>query len=185
MQKHALFTALAALYEKMDQAWTETADRYGFQCNGCTENCCETRFYHHTHLERAFFISGFKKLPPVRKKKSKKRALQVLEQTRAAGEKDRPLRIMCPVNEDQKCLLYRFRPMICRLHGIPHELHKPGSPPVKGPGCHAGAVLFETAYHPFDRTPFYREMADLEIRYCRTHGKIGRIRQTVAEMIAG
>lgn len=177
------YSDLIALYEKMDHAWNKAAGEYPFQCNGCKENCCETLFYHHTHLERAFLRSGFKGLPAAQKKQIKTRAKEFVKKTASLHIKEDTLRTMCPVNEDGKCALYRFRPMICRLHGIPHELKKPGAPLIKNPGCEAGAPVFKNAYHPFDRTPFYHEMAALETRYARTHGKFNRIRQTVAEMI--
>ncbi len=183
MTRPAPFSDLIALYEKMDAAWNDTAARYGFVCNGCQDNCCETLFFHHTHIEKAYLRHGFKTLPLPRRQRIKQRARQYIQAMSDVQASDTPLRIMCPANENGQCTLYRFRPMICRLHGIPHQLKKPGSLPEKSPGCAAGAPLFDVADHPFDRTPFYREMSIVEIHYRKTHGKSTRIGETIAQML--
>ncbi len=72
--------------------------------------------------------------------------------------------------------------MICRMHGLPHELHKPGFPIIKGPGCDAGR-FDEKDYIPFDRTPFYREMAGVEMGFRTAFGKSGKIRETIAQIL--
>ena len=36
------------LFEQMDRAYDAAARNSGFVCNGCRDNCCLTRFYHHT-----------------------------------------------------------------------------------------------------------------------------------------
>ncbi|SMC52384.1 Putative zinc-or iron-chelating domain-containing protein [Desulfocicer vacuolatum DSM 3385] len=183
MKKPSPFSSLILLYEKMDAAWNETAEKYGFTCNGCSDNCCETLFFHHTHLEKAYLRQGFKRLPLSRRKEMKKKARHVIQTMAGAEEKKEALRIMCPANEKGRCTLYGFRPMICRLHGIPHELKRPGGQVTKGPGCLAGESRFSGRYHPFDRTPFYREMSLLEMQYCNAHGKTARIKQTIAQML--
>jgi len=183
MTKPSSFSSLILLYQKMDSAWNETAERYGFTCNGCSDNCCETLFFHHTHLEKAYLRHGFKRLTLSRRKEVKKKARQVIQTLTRAAEEDEPIRIMCPVNEKGRCTLYRFRPMICRLHGIPHELKRPDGNRVKSPGCLAGAPFFRTQNIPFDRTPFYQEMSRLEMQYCNAHGKTSRIKQTIAHML--
>lgn len=178
------FERLAALYTRMDEAWERAAAHYGFVCRGCSENCCETEFYHHTHIERNYLISGMATLTPATITDVQTKAAAVCE-TRAAAEPTRePLRVMCPLNGDGLCRLYRFRPMICRLHGIPHELTRPGATPVQQPGCRAGAHLFDsTTYHRFDRTPFYTEMAQIEMDYRRATNNQTRLKLTIAEMV--
>jgi Fe-S-cluster containining protein len=91
---------------------------------------------------------------------------------------------MCPLNSNGLCQLYKFRPMICRLHGIPHELKKTGAEPVRHPGCLDGTPLFNTtAYYKFDRTPLYAEMAKLEMEYRLSTDNQTRIKQTIAEIL--
>jgi len=71
--------------------------------------------------------------------------------------------------------------MICRMHGLPHELHKPGFQAMMGSGCDAGG--FENQdYIPFDRTPFYRKMAGIEMAF-RSEKKNQGIKQTIAQML--
>ncbi len=183
MTKSSSFSRLILLYQKMDAAWKESAQKYGFICNGCSDNCCETLFFHHTHMEKAYLRHGIKSLTPSRRKEIKKKARQVIQAMAMAEEKKEFIRIMCPVNEKGRCTLYRFRPMICRLHGIPHELRRPGESIIKSPGCLAGEALFNAQNHPLDRTPFYQEMSLLEMQYCKAHGKSTRIKQTIAQML--
>jgi len=183
MTKTNVFSDLIALYERMDAAWNATAAGYGFTCNGCHDNCCATLFFHHTHMERAYLRHGFKTLGPALKKGIRKKAKEFIQIMTDAKDNIEPIRIMCPANKNGLCALYTYRPMICRLHGIPHQLKKPGGPMIKAPGCHAGEDLFKAADHPFDRTPFYKEMSLAEMQFCRTHGKTNRIRQTIAQML--
>ncbi|MBF0200502.1 MAG: hypothetical protein HQK66_04145 [Desulfamplus sp.] len=183
-----LLDTLKSLYRKMDSAWEEAASIYGFQCSGCSENCCETQFYHHTFIERAYLLYGLSRLPSPAVVKALKRGELVNKKIKLASKRGESIRIMCPLNLDEKCIIYPFRPMICRLHGIPHELHPPGGGPrgtMIRPGCGAGSSFFEKGYHTFDRTPFYSEMAVLETEYIRFKfkGRPGKIKQTVSEMI--
>ncbi len=178
------FSRLAGIYETMDDAWNLAAAHYGFVCNGCDDNCCESEFYHHTFVEKAYLLSGISNLDPAAKKRIQERAKTVLSKLTSALKKGESLRIMCPLNEKGRCILYLFRPMICRLHGIPNELKKPGRTAVKGPGCDAGKELFTLKpYTTFDRTPFYTKMAMLEMDYRKTTEKTGRVNQTIAEML--
>jgi len=178
------FKRLSTLYCEMNIAWKTAADHYGFDCKGCADNCCETQFYHHTHMEKNYLLHGMTTLSPLAAKGIRTRAeyvngVRALERT--TGE---TIKVMCPLNMDGLCLLYEFRPMICRLHGIPHELQRPGYDPVKGPGCKAGTHLFNAReYHRFDRTPFYSDMARLEMDYRTAINTQKKLRQTIAEML--
>ena len=62
----------ARLFAQMDAAYDRTAAKAGFVCNGCKDNCCRTRFYHHTIIEYAYLTEGFKTLGPAKKNKVKK-----------------------------------------------------------------------------------------------------------------
>jgi hypothetical protein len=74
--------------------------------------------------------------------------------------------------------------MICRMHGIPHQLQKPGRKVIVGPGCGTfDDCCSHKGYFKFDRTPFYLEMAKLENEFKQTVGIAGKIKMTVAEMI--
>ena len=53
---------LSAIYSSMDLKYSEAAAYYGFNCTGCEDNCCLTRFHHHTVLEYLYIITGFNHL---------------------------------------------------------------------------------------------------------------------------
>lgn len=180
--KNDTFKDLIALYARMDLAWDAVAEQYEFQCNGCKDNCCRSLFYHYTQVEKSFLRYGFDKLDSPKKKSILKLAQDWLEKTFEHPSDNQSRKIICPANKGERCLLYRYRPMICRLHGLPHELCRPGAPPVKGPGCQAGE-FDNKKYIPFDRTPFYREMAQAELTFQTISGKRGKIKQTIAHML--
>jgi len=175
---------LQAVFAAMDREYNRVAALYGFECNGCGENCCQSLFYHHTHLECLYIKEGFKTLGAVKTEAIKSRAKDICRQSAAAGAKQRPPRIMCPLNFDGRCILYHYRPMICRLHGIPHELQKNGRNKIYGPGCATfDAMCADKAYFKFDRTFFYFELAGLENEFRKAAGVSGKIKLTIAEII--
>jgi Fe-S-cluster containining protein len=176
---------LKQIYFNMDQAYETAAVHYDFTCDGCRDNCCRTRFYHHTIIEYAYIIEGLKTLTPDKQNEIKSRAITVVDKTAGADDNAAPVRLMCPLNFDERCILYPHRPMICRLHGLPHELNKPGQKTIYGPGC----ATFDRrcghlGYFEFDRTPFYRELAQLEQAVKQALGTAEKFKMTVAEMIA-
>ena len=180
----AFLDRLKQIYAAMDDAYHRAADAYGFVCDGCRDNCCRTRFYHHTLIEYLYMIEGLRTLPSEKKIEVRVRALTVAAETARADSSGAAVRLMCPLNFAELCILYPYRPMICRLHGIPHELKRPGQNPVYGPGCEAfDRRCGGKGHFKLNRTPFYRDMAMLEQEVKQTLGVAGKFRMTVAEMI--
>ena len=98
----------------------------------------------------------------------------------------KPVWIMCPLNDNGRCILYAYRPMICRMHGIPYEFQKPGQKIINCPGCQTfDERCSDKRYYPFDRTPFYFVMANLENEFKQTVGITGKLKATITEMIVG
>ena len=177
---------LRGLFDRMEQAYDAVAAAYGFKCNGCEDNCCLTRFYHHTLLEYFFLYRGFVKLTADERAGLQQAADRVNRGAADADRQGRRVRIMCPLNRDGRCTLYRYRPMICRLHGIPNEMRRPGGSAVRGPGCgDFDRQCKGRPYIAFDRTPFYAEMARAEQALRQAVDFREKIRLTVAQMIAG
>lgn len=175
---------LKQIYVAMDQAYDRAADHYDFTCDRCRDNCCRTRFYHHTIIEYVYIIKGLNTLTPKRQNEVKSRAMTVVDKTAGVTDNAEPKRLMCPLNFNEQCILYPYRPMICRLHGIPHELKKPGRKTIYGPGCETfDHRCGRIAYFEFDRTPFYREVAKLEQQVKQALGITGKFKMTIAEMI--
>jgi Fe-S-cluster containining protein len=170
------FRKLELLYYKMDKAFNKTAEHYGFKCNGCKDNCCKSFFYHHTFIEKDYLVNKAKEFDHDKKITLKKSAVLYLDTI-----ENKPL---CPLNRDELCILYNARPMICRLHGIPHHLNLPGIEIKQNPGCDAGASCFKSAsYFSFDRIPFYREMVEIEKEYRQKFDLNGKTKQTIAHML--
>lgn len=179
---------LTRLFRQMDQAYSAVAVQYGFHCTGCRDNCCQTRFYHHTLLEYLYLLEGVRQMDRPTWDAVQNQARVVNARMDLADQQGSALRIMCPLNQNGLCLAYDHRPMICRLHGLPHELHRPDGNVMKTPGCEA---FFDqcrqsgkTDYIPFDRTPFYRDMAMLERELRSQTGIHQKTKLTVAQMLA-
>ena len=175
---------LKTLWADMDAAYTAAAVHYGFECRGCVENCCRTRFYHHTLLEYLYLLEGYQSLRPDQQRDLQDRARMVSDYQ---NRPDRDLRHgnhMCPLNTEGRCRLYAYRPMICRLHGIPHKLFTLGGQEVRGPGCDQFQQRCQDRpTMEIDRTPFYTRMALLEKELRQATGYFSKIKLTVAEMI--
>ena len=168
----------------MDRRYDEAATHYGFICRGCKDNCCRTKFYHHTYLECLYLKEGFDTLSEDHQHTVLNRAKAVRDAHAIADRKGIVSREMCPFNVGNRCLLYSHRPMICRLHGIPHELNRPDGRVTQGPGCGEFDTRCENkGYVPFDRTPHYRRLAKLEGELRRRVAFGRKIRMTVAEMV--
>jgi hypothetical protein len=184
-ERHAgTLRQLEILYHEMDAAYAAAANRYGFECRGCDDNCCLTLFYHHTLVETAGLLAGFQKMPANQKADLIERAKVYSRALSTSPQHDQPPALLCPLNVDSQCQLYRHRPMICRLHGIPHIMRHPARGLIRGPGCHN----FETTYgqadgHPLDRTPLYTAMAGLERSLRQASGIDRPVRLTIAQMI--
>jgi len=176
---------LEGIYKKMDEKYNETANHYGFCCPGCEDNCCFTRFYHHTFAEYLYLQKGFEKLERGNRGEIQERAFSVCRQMGELDKAGLPVRLLCPLNYEGMCILYEYRPMICRLHGLPHEIIMPGRVKKTGPGCgEFNARCSDKEYLKFDRTLFYTEMAGLEKDFKEAFGISERIRMTVAQMLA-
>ncbi len=184
------FDKLSSLFAEMDEKYLEAANFYGFHCRGCQNNCCETLFHHHTYIEFFYLKKGFGLLSAQVRENVLKRARTFIQRTGEAKAKNGNVRNMCPLNVDGLCLIYKYRPMICRLHGIPSELRTP-SQSASGPGktfvCAGCETFFKKCghktYYTFDRTPFYFKMSQLEKELKATFGLTKKLKMTVAEIL--
>ncbi len=178
------FDRIAVAYQQMDTAYDAVARHYGFVCQGCEDNCCLTRFRHHTLMEYAYLQRGFAGLETGLRSEIRTRSDDYLQALQDAEAADKKFRHWCPLNFDGRCRLYTFRPMICRLHGLPHILHHPARGLIQGPGCH----IFEQVGQgvnprPLDRTVLYKALAGLEQIARQATGFSHPVGLTVAEMI--
>jgi len=175
---------LKILYADMDRQYQIAADQHDFDCQGCTDNCCQTRFYHHTVVEFLYLQNGFVSLNASVRCEARRRA----ERDRMIPDLPDPAqgrrRPFCPLNTKQRCTLYAHRPMICRLHGIAYIFHPPGRPVQRGSGCAEFDRQVQTkAPIRFDRTPHYAALADLESELKQAMGLGKKIKMTISEMV--
>jgi hypothetical protein len=178
------FDRIAAIYRFMDLAYKAVAGHYGFICSGCEDNCCRTRFRHHTLVEYAYLQKGFEGLDRGRRREVVVRARDYRLALQAAESANTPFRHWCPLSHEGRCILYAFRPMICRLHGLPHHLRHPARGLIQGSGCH----IFEmqrpaVAARSLDRSELYKSLAGLEQAARQITGFSVPIGMTVADMI--
>lgn len=180
----AFLERLKRLFDEMDAAYERAAAAYGFVCSGCADTCCRTRFHHHTLLEYLYLREGFRALPVDRQERIRTNAAAVIAQHEQAGVSGAEARPMCPLNAEGRCQVYAHRPMICRLHGMPHMLQFPGRPPQQSPGCEEfHRRCGRSDVHRLDRTPLYTELARLESECRQALGLRRKIRMTIAEML--
>jgi len=171
---------LARIFAAMDADYERAALAHGFVCRGCDDNCCRTRFYHHTLVEYLYLRQGLKALAAAERDRLTVRAAQVAADQAAVPAEP----LMCPLNAQGRCLLYAHRPMICRLHGIPHLLRRPDGRRQEGPGCGDFDRQCGASAQPLlDRTPLYSALAELERELRRRLGFGDKIRMTIAQMV--
>ena len=174
------------LYDRMGKAYDRAAACYGFSCNGCDENCCEERFYHHTLSEFLYLLRGIQSCDEEKRKEVFDRARKVAELYRIHDATGGAKRVMCPLNTDGLCSLYAQRLMICRLHGVPYRMRRPDGTETQGTGCHKVKWNMSSEKNSecmFDRTGLYRELSGIEIELRHKLGFGHRIKMTIAEMI--
>jgi Fe-S-cluster containining protein len=112
MDKH--LTRVAEIYKAIDNLYDAAMKHYKFSCEGCADNCCVTKFYHHTNIEDIYLAEGLKRLDEDKKREVLTRAEDVVNIHNSSPD---DVRVMCPLNENGLCIAYAHRPMICRIHG--------------------------------------------------------------------
>ncbi|MEI6134915.1 MAG: hypothetical protein WCP72_08060 [Desulfomonile sp.] len=177
---------LKELYEQIDYIYRKAAVQSAFSCYGCDgAKCCTVDLIVHTFAEMLYMRRGLGALNRPTRLEIKKRSKQVVELKRldSLGEYRNAI---CAANFDGKCKIYDYRPMICRLAGIPHFIDKPNSTRVFGPGCDRFELnaCDNISVEKIDRTPFYRKLAELEIETINTQGRRTQS-LTIAEILAG
>lgn len=183
IEKDIYFQKIRSIFGDMANGYDKVATQFGFDCKGCTDSCCLTLFYHHTFIEYLYLKHGLSTLDSEILKKVQIKAESQIDALKK-HDSQKTFRKMCPLNVDGLCILYEYRPMICRLHGVYHELRKPGGSPVKGPGCEIFMDLSSSKeYFPLDRTPYYIQLASLEKQLREETGMNQRIKMTIAEII--
>jgi len=177
---------LAALYQEMEIGYDQVAAKIGLSCQGCPDNCCDSYFLHHTYIEWAYLWRGLATLAPPVSETVMERARLCLDHYREATEAGAWPKIMCPLNQDGLCMLYLYRPMICRCHGVAARLRRPDGKTLHFPGCFQCQELTacSAAMAEMDRTPLLRRLARLEEEFLgKRLGLLPKMKMTLAAML--
>ena len=180
---------LEDIYTELQQEYERRAGELQFSCNGCPDNCCDSYFLHHTYAEWAYLWEGVRGLEPEEQDALIKRAeayITACEEAKLQGERPQ---VMCPVNNDGLCQLYKHRLLVCRTHGVPAKLTRPDGQSMQFPGCFRCQEIVEAKglkdqLLPVERTPLLRRLAILENSLLSMKRHLHpKVKLTIAEML--
>ncbi len=177
---------IADLYRDMEAAYDSTAEKLDFSCSGCTDNCCDSFFLHHTYTEWAYLWYGLNTLDEDTLRSITEKASDYVKESEAAlAKSERPM-IMCALNNEGLCALYPYRMMLCRLHGVPATFTRPDGQKLDFPGCFRCQEISAAKENiePLDRTSFFQRLVNLEIELLgNKRATAPKVKMTIAEMI--
>jgi len=185
-----LFARLERLYAEMEATYERVAGPLHFTCKGCSDNCCDSYFLHHTYAEWSYLRVGFLLLPREKQQQIRERSqVYVLACERAKAREERP-QVMCPLNKEGLCILYHHRLMVCRTHGVPASMTRPDGQTLRFPGCFRcqekveESGLSEEKLPRVERTGMLRELAMIEKDlFAGKRHLYPKVRLTIAEML--
>lgn len=184
-----LLLQVRGIYGKLEQGYTEVAAELGFSCTGCTDNCCDSFFLHHTYTEWAFLWLGFSRLDRSQQQEILLKSRNYLQQCDEAQKRGERPQVMCPLNEGGLCTLYEYRLLVCRTHGVPATLTRPDGQKLQFPGCFRCQELVQKEYGKaqpphVERTPLLRELVMVENDLLDNKRKLmPKVKMTIAEML--
>jgi len=171
----------------MEQAYERAAVALHLSCRDCDDNCCDSLFHHHTRCEWAYLWQGLRAMDS-----SQKAAVMERARSYVAGLAAVPAGthryLPCPLLSEGRCLVYRHRLMICRLHGVPSQMLRPDGRRLHFPGCYRCQQICaqqpQLLRHAVERTGFLQRLARLERELSSAPAPhMPRPRLTIAEMI--
>lgn len=186
----SMVESIGKIYDELGKLYDETASKIRFSCNGCSDNCCDSYFQHHTYLEWAYLHIGFNELTEEKQLVLIQRSKEYQTQCAEAIEKQERPQVMCPLNEDGLCILYKHRLLVCRTHGVPATFTKPDGQSLYFPGCFRCQKMVKKKYmHEsqapmVERTPFLQGLAVLENELLENRRQdFPRVQKTIADML--
>ncbi len=177
---------LEGIYVEMEAAYDRVAKELDFGCQGCPDNCCDSYFLHYTYIEWAYLWLGIHELPIQRQEDLQNRAANYITECEEALRRgDRP-QVMCPLNENGLCIVYKNRLMVCRTHGVPAVITRPDGRQLSFPGCFRCQEIVEGDDSPpcVERTSMLQQLAGLENELLQ--GKrhlLPKVKLSIAEML--
>lgn len=168
MKLAQLFRNYESLVDKADAAFQEMEKEYGgcIKCERHCSDCCRAVFglffIEATYLKQQFDqLSEEEMKAGLLRSNQAERDLKRLEKMLQAHEDDPNMqsytmareRIRCPLlDESQDCILYPYRPITCRVYGIPTK--------IQGKARVCGKASFKEGevYPVFDLDGIYRDL---------------------------
>lgn len=188
----SLIPRLSELYRLIDEEYRAVSQRVGFSCEGCDGvKCCTVDVTLHTLVEMLCLRRGFNTLDTSRQLEILGRCRSMIKAKDDDPFGDEYRNAVCALNFEGQCVLYQYRPMICRLAGIRHFIVRPDGTETESCGCFryerdilGSPTEFQETLRELkiDRTPFYRGMAELEMEVVWALGTRTKSR-TVAETL--
>jgi len=180
---------LEDIYSELQKEYERVAGELEFSCTGCPDNCCDSYFLHHTYAEWAYLWEGVRALGQEEQDGLIERATKYLSDCEAATQRGERPQVMCPVNNDGLCQLYKHRLLVCRTHGVPAKMTRPDGQSMQFPGCFRCQDIVEekgikNVLTPVERTPLLMRLAALEnnLLYMKRHLH-PKVKLTIAEML--
>jgi len=184
-----LLSELEEIYEKLQLEYHRVAQELDFSCTSCPDNCCDSYFLHHTYAEWAHLWLGFNQLEPEKQRELLVRSQKYLEKCEKSLQIGESPQVICPLNEDGLCILYKHRLLVCRTHGVPATITRPDGQTMRFPGCFRCQEIVEgrSTAEPcpsVDRTPLLTKLALLENELLENKRHLmPKVKITIAEML--
>ncbi len=181
---------LRKIYENMESDYNEVAQSLTFSCDGCSDNCCDSYFLHHTYTEWAYLWRGFRKLDDSRQQELIQRSKQYIVACEEAESKGERPQVMCPLLDDGRCSLYTHRLMVCRTHGVPAAMRRPDGKVLHFPGCFRCQAIVKKNFPDdsqapqVERTPLLQRLVGVEREFIGEKLHLyPRVKLTIAQML--
>ena len=184
-----MLARLESLYGDMERSYDRTAASLGHSCADCPDNCCDSYFLHFTYIEWSYLWYGMSLLSREKQQEIISRARSYEEQSEKQLARGERPRIMCPLNESGRCILYKYRLMVCRTHGVPATMTRPDGKKLSFPGCFRCQELVDRQGREFrtpvmERTPLLMRLVALEQHLLGGNKVLApKVRMTIAGML--
>jgi hypothetical protein len=182
----AMIRQMENIYAELESAYDTVADELKFSCRGCPDNCCDSYFLHHTYIEWSYLWLGVLELAEQKREELQARAREYVIRAEKELHHNRRPQIMCPLNENGLCILYKHRLMVCRTHGVPATLTRPDGKILHFPGCFRcqEQVRTDGMTRSVERTALLRRLAALENEYLNNRRHLySKVKLTIAQML--
>lgn len=119
-EKLAKYILVLNSIENIIQKYIQEQKEY-IKCSKNCSYCCESGAFPTSKIEFSFVKQGISKLDPESRKKIKAKTIELYEKRHIHLQQGKDIfdfTYECPFLDKKKCLIYEYRPIICRIHGL-------------------------------------------------------------------